>query len=204
MLNYIKLLIVCFFICNVSANITAESLKKDLSLFRTISSSFTQLTLNNHSKIIEKSEGKVLLKKPNSVYWHTILPNEQIIIKNNTKLWIYDVDLEQVTIQNIKSIQQFNILNLLLDNDFNYNEHFNISLLKQNKIKKYILKPIVGNFDFSRLVIIFDHNKLNALEIYDNFDSKIDIKFSKIKYNLTIPDKKFSYKVSDGVDVIRQ
>ena len=105
-------------------NNNIDSFRLALSKFKTISSNFTQDTYDKHGNVIEHSIGYLLLKKPNNFYWEILRPNEQIIVKNKIKLWIYDKDLDQVTIQNIEAIKQFNVLNLLIDENFDYESHF--------------------------------------------------------------------------------
>ncbi len=181
-----------------------SSLKLALGKFKTVSSSFIQNVHDGNGNIMDESEGYFLLKKPDKFYWETSYPNQQIIVKNKLKLWIYDVDLEQVTIQNIKSIKQFNVLNLLIDNSFSYEQHFNISSTKILNGNKFILETIGEDFDFEKLIITVINDKLYSLEIYDHFDSKIKIKFTKLKYNKFIDENKFSLKIADNIDIIRQ
>ena len=44
---------------------------------------------------------ELALKRPGQFRWHTDAPMEQLLVSNGKKVWLYDPDLEQVTIQEL-------------------------------------------------------------------------------------------------------
>ncbi len=179
-------------------------LQKIMEQTKSITADFTQTVFDNMQNIVEVSTGKFVLKKPHSVVWETMHPNKQLIVKNHEKLWIYDEDLEQVTIQDIKKIEQITILDLLLKSNFSYTKHFKINHNQNKEINSYTLTPKTNDFDFSKLILTFRKNKLTDIVIYDPFDATTKITFSKILLNKNIADAMFSFKAPDGIDLIYQ
>ncbi len=51
---------------------------------------------------MQRSYGKMALERPGKFRWEVTKPIPQLIIANEAKLWIYDPDLEQVTIRRLK------------------------------------------------------------------------------------------------------
>ncbi|MDE4940627.1 outer-membrane lipoprotein carrier protein LolA, partial [Francisella tularensis subsp. holarctica] len=79
------------------------------------------------------------LKYPHYFKWITSSPNNQEIVYNGTKLWIYDGDLDQLIIKKVSNeIAQFPYLILLSKNTNNNNKLFTVTAQDNNS---YILKP---------------------------------------------------------------
>ena len=48
---------------------------------------------------MQQSEGEFYLNRPGKFRWDYRAPYEQIIVSDGQRIWIYDVDLQQVTVQ---------------------------------------------------------------------------------------------------------
>src|SRR5690606_15008063 len=79
-----------------------------LSLLNAVTSmqaNFTQVIYDNHGQVVQKAFGRMSLQRPGKFRWEVTKPIPQIIIANEQKLWIYDPDLEQVTIRALGNTQ---------------------------------------------------------------------------------------------------
>ena len=72
-----------------------------LNKAQTLTARFSQLTLDGSGTRLQETAGQLSLKRPGLFRWHTDAPNEQLLISNGEKVWLYDPDLEQVTIQKL-------------------------------------------------------------------------------------------------------
>lgn len=181
-----------------------EELHNKISIFQTMAGDFTQIIYDEMSNIVEKSRGNAYIKKPSSIYWETNMPSKQTMIKNENTLWIYDVDLEQVTVQDVKAITQFNVLSLLLDENFKYSKYFDLEAYTRNGSRYFVMTSSTEDFSFMKLIIGFSAtNKLSQISIFDYTDSKIVIEFDNVLYNKDINDDKFIFIPPEGVDVIK-
>ncbi len=79
----------------------SQNLASLLSNYQSLQANFTQTITDEKGKVLQKSRGKMSLKRPGQFRWQITAPNKQLIIANNKYLWIYDVDLEQATRQKI-------------------------------------------------------------------------------------------------------
>ena len=78
-----------------------QRLTELLNQAQTISARFSQLTLDASGTQLQETAGQLVLKRPGLFRWHTDEPMEQLLVSNGQKVWLYDPDLEQVTIQTL-------------------------------------------------------------------------------------------------------
>ena len=68
---------------------------------QTLSGRFSQLTLDGSGTQLQETSGQMALKRPGLFRWHTDAPQEQLLVSNGQKVWLYDPDLMQVTVQTL-------------------------------------------------------------------------------------------------------
>ena len=73
-----------------------------LNKVQSMKANFIQTVYDKRGKVTQKSSGRMALQRPGKFRWDVAKPMPQLIIANGTKLWIYDPDLEQLTIRSIK------------------------------------------------------------------------------------------------------
>ena len=71
---------------------------KDLESYQ---ADFMQTLSNEQGETLEISTGKVYMQNPGRYRWEYEQPYVQLLITDSETLWIYDRDLEQVTIKNV-------------------------------------------------------------------------------------------------------
>ena len=70
----------------------------------TFQSHFEQIIRNEQGEMIDKMEGTISIEKPDNFRWRYKSPYEQIIIGNGVKLISYDIDLNNITLRDYRSI----------------------------------------------------------------------------------------------------
>ena len=81
----------------------AKALTKTLKHYQTLSGNFIQTMVDEQGVSLQESSGTFVVKKPGYFYWDTKQPFPQLLVSNLDRIWLYDPDLEQVT---IRSYQQ--------------------------------------------------------------------------------------------------
>ncbi len=79
-----------------SARARLDAFSRDL---KTISASFEQHVLDMNGGPGKTSRGTLALKAPRQFRWETTTPFKQLIVADGEKVWVYDPDLEQVTVR---------------------------------------------------------------------------------------------------------
>ena len=67
-------------------------------------SHFEQIIRDEQGEIIDKMDGTISIMKPDNFRWHYKNPYEQIIIGNGVKLISYDIDLNNISTRDYRSI----------------------------------------------------------------------------------------------------
>src|SRR5258706_7856901 len=62
---------------------------------------FEQKIFDRNDKLIQESRGTFLFQRPGRFRWTYLKPYSQLIVGDGTKVWIYDEDLQQVTVRKI-------------------------------------------------------------------------------------------------------
>ncbi len=147
-------------------------------------------------------------KKPNLFRWEILLPGENLIIINKNKVWNYDKDLEQVTIQEINDDSMTSSAFFLSEDVDMLQQEYNIydfvcskeKLLKSKMCFKLI--PKNENAPFQRLLLGFSNDVLKELILFDQLEQETRITFNKIKVNELIKNNLFTLKIPKGVDIV--
>src|SRR5690606_21419429 len=91
-------------------------LQRLLSQTRSLQGDFEQVTRDQDGQIEEENTGTFAIKRPGLLRWHIEEPFEQLLVSDGENLWVYDPDLEQVTISTVDEQMQQNSA-LLLSSD---------------------------------------------------------------------------------------
>ena len=200
-----------FFISFSSIRIYAGTEVLDLFYANTHSmqADFEQSISERFGKVLEQSSGSLVIQRPNQFALNYHQPDQQQYISNGKTLWIYDVDLEQVTIKAFdESLADSPAL--LISSNKNIRQSYTIIEAydpKKPDLDIFKLTPkqdiaAQGEGMFSQVYLIFKQGKLVELTMEDNFDQVTTLKFKQIKVNEKLTPGTFSLKIPDNVDVI--
>src|SRR5580704_14348669 len=82
----------------VFSQTSAELLQTKLNAIRSMTANFNQV-VKAKNREVSRSSGIMALERPGRFRWQTKSPMEQLVVADGQKMWIYDVDLEQVTVK---------------------------------------------------------------------------------------------------------
>jgi outer membrane lipoprotein carrier protein len=160
----------------------------------------TLTDLNGHTS--KNSSGTLALQAPRQFRWDTLAPYKQTIVADGSRVWMYDPELEQVTVRVQSSEEAHSPLTVLtdlkqMDKDFKVveqGEHDGLAWLRLSSTAK---DP---QFDYADLG--FDANGLARMTFRDQLGSTTDIRFSGWQRNAPIPPATFNFVPPKGADVI--
>ena len=70
-----------------------------LGSLRTLSAAFVQVVQDKQGQVTERATGQLSISRPNRFRWDYQQPYAQTIVADGKKLWLYDPDLDQVTVR---------------------------------------------------------------------------------------------------------
>ena len=76
---------------------------------------FEQQVFDPEGRASKASTGTVKLSAPRQFRWEYLKPAPQLIVADGNQVWIYDPDLEQVTVRNQSAEEQSSPLSVLID-----------------------------------------------------------------------------------------
>ena len=198
---FLKLLLMIVFVNPVYAQTAEERLNKALKSLDNFTADFTQTQLDDEKQVIRQSRGELAIQRPGKFSWRYIEPFEQEIIADGSELWIYDVDLDQVTVKPLNTgLASAPIMILMKQNKIS--EEFTVNEFAQREILYWVeLEPNSKDLEYSHVYIGLENDTVKAMELRDNFGQSTQIVFKNLRTNVVHNPKVFQFTPPEGVDV---
>ena len=184
--------------------VAVQRLTELLNQAQTITARFSQLTLGGSGTQLQETAGQLALKRPGLFRWHTDEPMEQLLVSNGEKVWLYDPDLQQVTIQALDQRLTHTPALLLSGDVSKIRENFEISHKEAGNVVDFILKPKSKDTLFDSLRLSFRNKVLNDMQLIDSIGQRTNILFLNVKMNEPQNDAQFTFEIPAGADVIQE
>ena len=195
-----------FFILLFSLNISANSdsdLLNILNQMNSLTGNFKQKVADQNGATLQEVSGQFFFKKPNLFKWDYLEPSKSQLISDGELLYLYDPDLKQVVISQLKKFGGVSPAMLLVTNDIE--SLFEITIIKDKKgvdwFRALPHEPEKANF--KEVFINFVQKELKGMRIIDGFDNTTEIEFSKVSRNTEINEAIFLFNTPEDIDVIR-
>jgi len=163
---------------------------------------FRQTLSNEQGEALETSTGKVYMQNPGRYRWEYEQPYVQLLITDSETLWIYDKDLEQVTIKNVAGAID-NTPAAIISGQQNITENFvvvNMGVIEGFDWVELTPRDIESQYRNIRLG--FDKNSLIMMILNDNLGQITRIDFLNPERNQRFGGPLFTFEIPEGVDVI--
>lgn len=176
-----------------------DAFAKDLHSLR---GEFNQTVYDAHGNITAASHGKLALASPRQFRWQVTDPYRQLIVADGNKVWVYDPDLEQVTVRDQGTSETHSPLTVLTDlsqldtvftaTDAGTHDGFAwLRLVSRNP-----------NPQFEYAEIGFDKSGPRRMVFQDTLGNKTVIAFSDWERNVELPAGTFKFVPPKGTDVV--
>jgi outer membrane lipoprotein carrier protein len=177
-----------------------ESALADL---RTFSAEFTQVVRSRDGQIIDRSTGTLSLARPNRFRWDYRDPHVQTIVADGSRLWLYDPDLEQVTVRTLAS-GLGSTPAMLLSGAGKVSDAFDSAGVdREESVTWCRLRPKGDGNDFERVSLALSSSgDLVAMQLLDKLGQETLIDFAAVRRNPTLDPKLFQFTPPKGADVI--
>lgn len=161
---------------------------------------FVQSSWDASGIAMESSSGTLEIQRPNRFIWKYAQPYEQSIISDGLNIWMYDVDLEQVTVRPLNESVSGSPAALIsgLDLETAY-ELINEELLDSGWVT---LKPKQLDSDFQKIRLKLSDTALDAMELYDQFDQRTVVTFNNTTPNPQFGESHFRFTPPEGTEIV--
>lgn len=169
---------------------------------RTMKARFTQVTNDETGRLVSRNAGYFWLLRPDKFRWDYD-DTEQQIISNGENVYVYDKDLEQLTIRSLDSaLDQSPSVALLMSGE-NLLSLYEVSAVESGGgvIDWIALKPLAEDVGYEYLELGFSDQLLLVLRMVDLLGQKTIIQFDQVEMNAGFDSSIFEFEPPANVDV---
>ncbi len=179
-----------------------ERLDRFFEKVTTFRASFIQVVLDENLLALEETSGLLWIARPGRFRWDYESVHRQSIVADGEVLWLYDVELEQVTRRAQESaIGQTPAV--LLSGGQQYRKDYNVTILgRQGAVNWISLVPKLSDGSFAEIQLGFEGETLRLIQLLDELNQITRVTLANVVENEPIPDSVFRFIPPTGVDVI--
>jgi len=181
----------------------AELVQAKLNAVHTLTANFSQV-VKAKKKEVSSSSGKMALERPGRFRWETRDPMVQIIVADGTKMWVYDPDLEQVTVKAQDKGLGGTAAVFLSGYNESVTKDYDVTQKVEGDTYTFDMQPKSTKSNYQHIQLIFKQEVLTGLVIHDQLGQVTSVKLLKIKTNPKVEAKLFQFKPPKGVDVVKE
>jgi outer membrane lipoprotein carrier protein len=179
-------------------------LNQFLQTLETMYAEFEQILYAQNGKEVENSKGHMYVQRPNQFRWQYVHPYNQLIVADGKQVWIYEADLEQVTVKALNAALGKTPAFLLsrqrqLQDDFFVNK-----LPSKGYIRRFELIPKDAEAQFDSMRLNLEGKTILGFELVDNLGQTTYINFHKMKQNVKFQKRVFTFTPPPGVDILQE
>jgi outer membrane lipoprotein carrier protein len=179
-----------------------DYLRRFFNEVNSYSAQFNQVVMDEALNPIQESSGTLLIERPNKFRWDYEAPLKQQIVSDGKQIWVYDKDLQQVTVRSLSG-GLGDTPAVLLAGRGKLEESFTVaSLGTQGNLEWARLQPKRKDGGYEDIRVGFEQGKLAVLEMVDGFGQTTRVTLKGAKENVKIDAARFSFTPPPGVDVV--
>ena len=188
----------------VASASSVDVLKGLLEQTTTARAHFAQMILDKNLKMLQQATGTMQFSRPGKFRWEYDKPYEQVIVGDGSRLWIYDKDLNQVTVRKLDRALGSSPAALLAGGNEISKSYTFTALGNQEGLDWLEAVPKTQDTAFEKIRLGFGKSGLEALELRDPFGQITVIKFSTIERNPRLAPEAFRFTPPKGAAVISE
>jgi outer membrane lipoprotein carrier protein len=180
-----------------------ERLRDFVSQARSGQAQFEQTVLDRAGRKVQAAGGTFQFLRPGKFRWAYDRPAEQLIVGDGSRFWVYDKDLNQVTVRKLDLALGATPAALLAGSEDIETAFDLVDAGTKDGLEWVEAVPRSRESGFERVRMGFNAQALpEAMEIKDQFGQTTHLKFSKIEKNPGLGAELFTFTPPKGADVI--
>lgn len=195
-------MLLCMTMPLAHAGVAAERLQNFFKEVQSLQGDFTQTVFDRKMKVRERAQGSLALQRPGKFHWDYQAPYHQLIVANGKKVWIYDSELEQVTVKTLDEAVGSTPAQLLSSGESLERNFVIAESGAKDNLEWVELTSREKDTTFERVRLGFDQHDLRIMELVDNFGQTTRLEFSHLQHNPRLAASLFEFTPPPGVDVV--
>ena len=173
-----------------------------LDSLHSYSATFVQQRFDETGELLETARGDCSIERPGRFRWNYLEPYQQVIVSDSHKLWIYDEDLAQVTVNDVNAGAPGTPAELL-SAEFDVASRYAVKHLgAKDGYDWYSLHPKDAKSQFQEVQLGLAEQEVKAMRLTDNLGQTTLLHFDAVKRNAPLVPTLFKFTPPQGVDVV--
>lgn len=187
-------------------NPAARRLESLLGNLKSWQTGFEQIVEGGGAKSKKPVIGTFALQRPGKFNWETSSPYHQKLVADGKALWTYDLDLGQVTVQDLEQGLGASPAALLSSGEAQLTRDFEVALVAGGRPGEDVfeLTPKGEGSLYSNLGLVFTGGKLSEMSVVNSLSQRTVVRFKDSRENISLDPALFRFTPPDdeGVDLI--
>ena len=190
-------------VCAIANAASIERYKAFLNATQSARAQFEQKVYDRSGKLVQQSHGSFVFQRPGRFRWVYEKPADQVIVGDGSRVWIYDRQLNQVTVRKLATALGSTPAALLAGAS-GIEQAFALSDAGEKDGLEWMdARPREREAGFERVRLGFDaHGGLQAMQLIDNFGQTTFLRFTKLERNAKVNPAEFRFNPPKGADVL--
>jgi outer membrane lipoprotein carrier protein len=179
-----------------------DALHKFIAATASAQGEFTQKVYDRKHRLTQEASGTLAFLRPGKFRWTYAKPYAQLIVGDGAKVWVYDQDLNQVTVRRLdRALGSTPAALLAGDNEIE--RAFRLSDQGEKDGLEWVeARPREKESNFESIRMGFGISGLEVMELADNFGQTTVLKFMDLRRNPKLDPDLFRFVPPKGADVI--
>jgi outer membrane lipoprotein carrier protein len=180
------------------------ALREFLAQTKTARGEFTQQVTRGNAQAAPPSSGSFAFERPGKFRWTYVKPYEQVLVADGERLFLYDRDLNQVTIKRISVALPASPASILFGGNEFERDFVVTDAGTRDGLEWLTATPRAKETQFERIEIGFRDGLLAAMVLADSFGQVSRLAFTRVERNPKLDPQLFRFVPPPGADVIEE
>jgi len=163
---------------------------------------FEQRVMDRAGKVVDRGSGSFAFARPGKFRWVYEKPHPQTLVADGHKLWIYDPDLQQVTVKRMDQAISSTPAALLAGRE-DITALFSLRDAGTADGLEWVeATPKTPDTGFDKVRLGLKDKQLAAMELFDQLGGHSSLRFVELKPSVAVAPDTFKFTPPKGADVI--
>lgn len=188
---------------SVDEAVDPAELQARLEALESFDSAFHQAVYSADGSELQAMDGHLSVTRRGEVRWQTEAPYEQLLVADGESIWLYDPDLEQVTVRPFRRNIAETPAMLLIGDTGRLAEEYRVFVIDRGGERgAWQLVPRDRGAMFERIELSFEGAVPSGMTLWDAMEQVTVIRFTDGRANVALDGELFRFEPPPGVDVL--
>jgi outer membrane lipoprotein carrier protein len=180
------------------------ALREFLLQTKTARGEFTQQVTRGQAQAAPPSSGTFFFERPGKFRWIYARPYEQVLVADGERLYLYDKDLNQVTVKKVTAALPASPASILFGGSEFERDFVVTEAGTRDGVEWLKAVPRTKDSQFERIEIGFRDGAPAAMVLVDSFGQVSRLAFSRFERNAKLDAQLFRFVPPAGADVLEE